>query len=209
MKVLEVGPKLIVQLFSTKPKEGVSGATDDVLFAEAPIDLKSNPASIMESFSVPVIDSSRYFAIRCEDPKTGRHVWLGVGFRDRSDATDYKSVLQDYKRGVEREREAEARKTAGIGEGEGLGELLGDLSLKDGEKICIKIGGVEGGRRKKKNTEGGEGGAINKTGGFGLLRPPPKAGEIVGAKVGEGEKEKGEGEGGEEDDEDWGDFEGF
>ncbi|CAN1229894.1 Uncharacterized protein At1g03900 [Linum perenne] len=46
----------------------------------------------------PVIDSSRYFVLRIEENIDGRlrHAFIGVGFRERTEAYDFQAALHDH-----------------------------------------------------------------------------------------------------------------
>jgi adaptin ear-binding coat-associated protein 1/2 len=74
-------------------------------------------------------DSSRYFVLRIENLKTGKHAYAGLGFNKREEALDFKVALQDFETQLDREKN-------------GMDLLSGpskDLSIKEGEKIKIKI----------------------------------------------------------------------
>ena len=43
-----------------------------------------------------VTDSTRYFVLRIEQPGTGKHGYIGIGFQTRDDAYDFKVALQDH-----------------------------------------------------------------------------------------------------------------
>ena len=58
----------------------------------------------------PVIDSSRYFVLRVVDDASGRHAFLGLGFRERDHASDFKLAVQESTRTRAREREALKRR---------------------------------------------------------------------------------------------------
>ena len=49
-----------------------------------------------------VIDSSRYYVIRIKDPKSTRTTLLGIGFRERDEAFDFKTCLNDYVKFINR-----------------------------------------------------------------------------------------------------------
>eukprot|EP01035_Chromulina_nebulosa_P030747 gene30747-40895_t len=86
-----------------------------------------------------VLDSGRYFVLRITNDK-GRHAFIGICFNERNDAFDFNVALAEFKAECDREAQAAAASSssAGAAAGEGLAALK-DLSIKDGEKIKIKI----------------------------------------------------------------------
>lgn len=44
------------------------------------------------------MDSSRYFALRVENPETGSHVFIGIGFAERETAGQFKLTLAEHGR---------------------------------------------------------------------------------------------------------------
>lgn len=67
------------------------------LFAVCPI-----PPGRRSIIVEPVTDSSRYYVLRVEDPATGRHAFLGLGFNERGEAFDFSAALNDHERQVKR-----------------------------------------------------------------------------------------------------------
>jgi adaptin ear-binding coat-associated protein 1/2 len=65
------------------------------LFALCTIDLVSKPNPI-EHYVEAVLDSTRYFVIRVTDEKAGREALIGLGFRDREEAGDFRASLAKY-----------------------------------------------------------------------------------------------------------------
>lgn len=135
----------IISLFSKKLKQGgPKGATEDALFALCHIDLEGGKK--VGQFVESVADSSRYFVVRISDENTGRHASIGMGFRERDDASNFRVALQEYERSLQRERTAEAIHMAYEGEIDGdrkpsPSPEIGNLTLKDGEKIHIDLKG--------------------------------------------------------------------
>ena len=116
-----------------------------------------------------VVDSSRYFVLRLEDAKK-RKAYLGLGFRERDVAYDFKATLCDFKRSIDREQKAEAdhadyerRQADGADP-----EPEVDMSLKG--RIKISLGDDDGDRpeRPKRESSGPADGAVPR------LAPPPK-----------------------------------
>ncbi|KAK7236737.1 endocytosis associated protein, partial [Aureococcus anophagefferens] len=99
-----------------------------------------------------VVDSSRYFVLRLEDAKK-RKAYLGLGFRERDVAYDFKATLCDFKRSVDREEKAEAdhadyerRQADGADP-----EPEVDMSLKG--RIKISLGDDDGDRPERPKRE--------------------------------------------------------
>lgn len=44
-----------------------------------------------------MVDSSRYFVIKVVDRGSRKHAFIGVGFRERMDASDFSAALDDYR----------------------------------------------------------------------------------------------------------------
>lgn len=127
------------------------------LFAECPIPKSQPLVTVVE----PVVDSSRYYVIRIEDRSSRRHAFIGLGFRDRSDASDFNAALDDHLQHLRRKKAADAmrqqyyqarqarveRRSSGGGScsddggGCGLGEVpyASDLALKPGETINVAL----------------------------------------------------------------------
>ena len=76
------------------------------LFAECPLPNDAPVSTAVE----PVIDSSRYFVLRVVDESSGRHAFLGLGFRERDHASDFKLAVQEHQNARAREREAIKRR---------------------------------------------------------------------------------------------------
>jgi len=102
------------------------------------------------------VDSSRYFVLRIENAN-GRHMFIGMAFNERNDAFDFNTSLEDAKREREAAKNPEPQ----------LPGLDKDYSIKEGEKIRVKIKGVS--REKRDSKSGGTG---KKLGGF--LKPSSK-----------------------------------
>jgi hypothetical protein len=99
-------------------------------------------------------DSSRYFVLRLEDPRTGKTGSIGIGFNKREEALEFKVTVQDFLEGVKREQvNAEAVSTH---------QDTGEFELKGTVKIKLA---VPGGKKKKKKKD-------KKSSGISLSAPP-------------------------------------
>ena len=81
------------------------------------------------------VDSSRYFVLKIENDN-GRHMFVGVAFNERNDSFDFNTSLEDAK------RERAAAKAPIQNKLPNLPEK--DYSIKEGEKIHVKIKNISG-----------------------------------------------------------------
>merc|ERR1712238_626071 len=66
------------------------------LFALCPIDIVNQVED--------VLDSTRYFVARVKDEKANREALIGLGFRDREEAGDFRAALSKYEQDIAKER---------------------------------------------------------------------------------------------------------
>lgn len=81
------------------------------LFALCQINIVDNPEPL-EHYVEAVIDSTRYFVIRVSDEKEGREALIGLGFREREEAADFRAALAKYEHDVATEKTERAMKMA-------------------------------------------------------------------------------------------------
>ena len=230
LEVVRRDNDLCINIMAERPKKNAPpGAMESYLFAQSNIQVEvNNPAHKIEHWVNPVVDSSRYFAVRIKDSKSGREAFIGVGFRERTDATNFRMSIEDYINSLKREEKAARlheefeqsltlEKEGGGGDADSVEKLplpKSSLSLKEGEKLHINIkSSKQGGantsyqRKSSKGKAGTGGGGL-----LGLKKPPPPPDNTtppvsdtssdqgsIGAKNATSE-EQGE--------VDWGDFEG-
>ena len=112
------------------------------------------------------LDSGRYFVLRITNQQ-GRHAFIGIAFNERNDAFDFNVTLSEFKNEIEREDQANKLTLESSSSSSTIVQPLKDMSLKDGEKIKIKLTSSN----KKKNDEN-PAGIGNKS----TLLPPPRGG---------------------------------
>lgn len=99
-------------------------APDGKLFAVCPV---RDDACVEKT-----VDSGRYFALKIENSQ-GRHAFIGIAFQERNEAFDFNVALSEHNNQKLRENQAREK----------MEELSRhhstDLSLKQGEKISIKV----------------------------------------------------------------------
>ncbi|PSC68868.1 Adaptin ear-binding coat-associated 2 [Micractinium conductrix] len=117
------------------------------LFAECPVPTDKPLGTAVE----PVVDSSRYFVLRIVDRASQRHAFVGVGFRERNEASDFNAALYEFLQYIKRKRTAEAMRAAyeeraqsaapacSSGDGGGAAAPQADYSIKEGETLKLSI----------------------------------------------------------------------
>jgi hypothetical protein len=73
------------------------------LFALCTVDVveKDNP---LDYYVESALDSTRYFVVRVTDEKAGREALIGLGFREREEAGDFRAALSKYEADIAKER---------------------------------------------------------------------------------------------------------
>ena len=111
---------------------------DGSVYCMSPI--KPNGAECYEKS----FDSSRYFVLRLEDPRTGKTGSIGVGFNKREEALEFKVTIQDFLVRVRREA---TNKTEVVQDHQDTGQF------KLEGKIKMKLAVPGGGKKKKKKKD--------------------------------------------------------
>lgn len=73
------------------------------LFALCTVDVV-NKDQPLEHYVEAVLDSTRYFVVRVTDEKAGREALIGVGFRNREEAGEFRATLAKYEADISTER---------------------------------------------------------------------------------------------------------
>eukprot|EP00210_Caulerpa_lentillifera_P003102 g2964.t1 len=122
LKVVTTGDELVIRLIDKETNE---------VFAECPVENTKPVETSVEA----VLDSSRYYVLKIVDPSSGNHAFIGLGFRERCESTDFMAALSDHRQYLTRKKEAEKVKEAYNSHPENHK----DYSLKPGEKIKIQL----------------------------------------------------------------------
>lgn len=195
LKIFQADDKLRIVLYRYKDPTSFAVGDNLLPFAECPIQM--TPHEVITPFVDAVIDSSRYFAIRIKDPANpNRFATLGIGFRERDAALDFKQVLNDYVRYVDRMAAAEVMAAAHEGRNsldeaeqnatdtasnQGVGR---DFSIKEGQKIHINVPKKYSAQQSHELPHAGSAVATGPASGLKtFLRPPPPPGSVVGGAV--------------------------
>ena len=101
LRVLQADTKLRIVVYAYRDSTKLLASDENLAkFGECPVEVA--PHGDVTSFVDSVIDSSRYYVLRIKDPASSRTTLLGIGFREREVAFDFKSVLNEYVRYVDR-----------------------------------------------------------------------------------------------------------
>ncbi|GAA5996938.1 adaptin-ear-binding coat-associated family protein [Rhodotorula paludigena] len=147
-------------------------ANSGELFAQAPYKpSKQNPNGGCEA----VLDSSRYFVLTVVDQTSGQRAYIGMGFPERTESFDFNVALQDWsKRQNPPKLAPETSSSSSSSTSSSVpAQPARDFSLKDGETISIKLGGLST-KKKAAPPPSAAGGGAGGLGGF-MLPPPPPA----------------------------------
>jgi len=112
-----------------------------------------------------VTDSGRYFVLKIQNAQ-GKHAFIGIAFNERNDAFDFNVTLQEYNNELEREQKAAQFFESTPSQ---------DLSIKEGEKIKVKIAGL--GKRTERKATSGTGGVLAPP--TANARQPPKQNDTI------------------------------
>ncbi|KAK9838777.1 hypothetical protein WJX74_003226 [Apatococcus lobatus] len=115
--------------------------TTGELFADCPI---PNDKPLQTAVDA-VVDSSRYFVLRLVDQDSGRHAFMGLGFREREQASNFNTALYEHSQYLRRKKEAaemrQAYESAASSDADDAAPSLPvqDLSLKPGQTLKLKL----------------------------------------------------------------------
>jgi adaptin ear-binding coat-associated protein 1/2 len=175
----------LIQLIAETVKPGGVGVVSS-LFAQSIVTVTEHQT--LQYFLEPVVDSSRYFVLKIEDSASHRTAHIGIGFRERDDASNFTLAMQDYERSIQRQFKAEAMHTkferlqqeaaaaGGGGDDEtpsDLAQQVSKLTLKEGEKIRINLMGRKSSSQSK-DTISKESKKSASAGVIPLLKKPPR-----------------------------------
>ena len=101
LRIFQADTKLRIALYAYKDISTLMETDENLVpFCECPVEVE--PRGDITSFVDAVIDSSRYFVVRAKDPKSSRSTLIGVGFREREVAFDFKNALNEYVKYIDR-----------------------------------------------------------------------------------------------------------
>ena len=160
IEVLKQDDALLILFMTERPKKGgPPGSTEPHLFAQSHITLDVSPQQQstttttnttskttllppkpgIEHWVESVVDSSRYFVIRISNEKTGRTAHIGMGFRDRDCAFNFKMALQEYQNSLKKDQLAQQQSSLRNNENYCNTTINDEKSSSlDGDGLCIE-----------------------------------------------------------------------
>ena len=96
----------VLLLIFTYTHGDVGARGQQKLFALCPMDIvnqKDDEKKTIDHFVEAVTDSTRYFVVRVKDEKAEREALIGLGFRDREEAGDFRAALSKYEQDISKE----------------------------------------------------------------------------------------------------------
>jgi len=97
----------VLLLIFTYTHGDVGPKSQQKLFALCPLDIVNQTDSEKKKtghFVEAALDSTRYFVVRVTDEKSDREALIGLGFRDREEAGDFRTALAKYESDIKREQ---------------------------------------------------------------------------------------------------------
>jgi len=146
LRIFQADAKLKIIIYSYKDPTSSNSSEENLKeFGQCPFEII--PKEPITPFVDSVIDSSRYFVLKLKDPRSTKTTNIGIGFRERDTAFDFRNALNECVRFVDRMALASSMSHQVVSHGpdeEGsdiavLHHQVSDLSLKEGVKIKIPM----------------------------------------------------------------------
>ncbi len=101
LQIFQADTKLRIILYSYKDANHLTMTPENIVpLGQCPMEVKHGEN--ITTYVDAVIDSSRYYVLRLKDPRSTRTTLIGIGFREREQAFDFKNSLNEYVKFVDR-----------------------------------------------------------------------------------------------------------
>lgn len=98
MRVYRGDNDMKVRIYTFIDTTSLNNTTDSNIKQFAECHFKLSPGEVISTYIDSVIDSSRYFVLRIKDPNSSKVAFIGIGFRERDTAVDFRECLNEYLR---------------------------------------------------------------------------------------------------------------